>query len=52
MREIKLSSDISLIKKGETVLWIKVLGVKVHITILQVSDHREVMNRLVEQFKK
>jgi hypothetical protein len=52
MREVKLSPDISLIRKGESVFWIKVLGVRVHIEILTSSLHKEIMSKLLNQLKK
>ena len=52
MPDIKLSPDITLLKKGVNMLWIKVLGVRVHITVENSKDTRAVMNRLMEQFKK
>ena len=52
MPEVRLSSDITLLKKGLSVLWIKVFGVRVHITVENLENTKAVVNRLVEQFKK
>jgi len=53
-RETKLSEHVSVIKRGESVMWLRVMGAPVHVVIGGKSDghkHREILSYLIERLR-
>ena len=50
-REVKLSNCAVLVRRGESVLWLKILGHSVHVTVSGKGHHGVTMDYLVDRLR-
>jgi hypothetical protein len=52
MAEKRLSDEVSLIKRGESVAWLKVKGSVVHVVVSGDGSHKAALAHVLDQMKK
>jgi len=52
MAEKRLSNEVSLIKRGESVAWLKVKGLTVHVVVSGEGSHRVALAHIINQMQK
>ena len=51
-KEQKLSSCVSLLRQGQSVLWLKVLGSTVHVSVTKREESSDALAYIIAQLKK
>lgn len=52
MSEKKLAPDVTLVKRGESVVWLRVKGSTVHVVVSGDGSHRAALAHVIDRMRE